>query len=127
MNGDRADWPGIAQVDWLRRPRSHPGETSVEDESGITSLTRDQADAARLLHLRREPWRIENSVHDVRDVTLGEDRCRVRKGAAAPILAGLRNAALAWLPKLELASIAEAIRHCAFRPVRAIRLRFSSG
>ena len=127
MNGYLADWPGLEQVYWLRRERTYRGETSVEDEYGITSLTRGQADAARLLHLRREHWRIENGLHYVRDVTLGEDGCRVRKGAAAAILAGLRNAALALLPKLELASIAEATRHCAFRPIRGIRLLFSDG
>jgi len=31
---------------------------------------------------------------------------------------------LALLPKLGLASIAEATRHCVFRPARAIRLLF---
>jgi hypothetical protein len=127
INGYLSDWPGIGQVYWLRRERTHRGQTSVEDEYGITSLSRDQADAARLLNLRREHWRIENGLHYVRDVTLGEDDCRVRKGPAASVLAGLRNAALALLPKLELASIAEAIRHCAFRPTRAIRLLLSPG
>lgn len=127
LNGYLADWPGVAQVYWLRRERTHRGRTSVEDEYGITSLDRGRADAARLLHLRRQHWRIENGLHYVRDVTLGEDGCRVRKGSAAPILAGLRNAALALLPKLGLASIAEATRHCAFRPARAIRLLFGKG
>lgn len=126
MNGYLADWPGLAQVYWLRRERTYRGVTSVEDEYGITSLGREKADAARLLRLRREHWRIENGLHYIRDVTMGEDGCRVRKGSAAPILAGLRNAALALLPKLKRASIAEAIRHCAFRPTRAIRLLYSN-
>jgi len=124
LKGYPADWPGVAQVDWLRRERTHRGQISVEDEYGITSLDRGRADAARLLHLRRAHWRIENGLHYVRDGTLGEDGCRVRKGSAAPILAGLRNATLAMLPKLKLASIAAATRHCAFRPARANRLLF---
>lgn len=70
MNDYLADWPGIAQVYWLRRERTYRGQTSVEDEYGITSLDRDRADAAGLLHFRRTHWRIENGLHYVRDVTL---------------------------------------------------------
>jgi len=124
LNGYLADWPGVAQVYWLRRERTHRGRTIVEDEYGITGLDRGRADAARLLHLRRAHWRIENGLHYVRDVTLGEDGCRIRKGSAALILAGLRNATLAMLSKLKLASIAAATRHCAFRPARASCLLF---
>jgi Transposase DDE domain len=127
LNDYRADWPGVQQVYWLRRERTEDGRTSVEDEYGITSLPRDRADATRLLGLRRGHWGIENRLHYVRDVTLGEDACRVRRGAGAGVLAGLRNAAIALLAGLGLASIAEATRHCLFRPRRAIRLLFSSG
>ena len=88
------------------------------------SAPRERASAAELLRLRRGHWGIENGLHYRRDVTLGEDACRVRKGGAAAILAGLRNTALALLPRLKLGSIAEATRHCAFRPARAIRLLF---
>jgi hypothetical protein len=122
LNGYLADWPGVQQVYWLRRERTEGGRTTVEDEYGITSLPRDRADAVRLLGLRRGHWQIENGLHYIRDVTLGEDACRVRKGAAASVLAGLRNAALVLLDSLGLASIAEATRHCLLRPRRAIRL-----
>jgi len=57
-------------------------------------------------------------------VTLGEDDCRVRKGQSACVLAGLRNAARALLDRLELPSLAEAIRACVLRPERAFRLLF---
>ena len=73
----------------------------------------------------RGHWGIENGLHYVRDVTLGEDRCRVRKGSAGAVLAGLRNAALVLLERLEASSIAEAIRACILRPKRALRLLFS--
>ena len=51
--------------------------------------------------------------------------CRVRKGSAGAVLAGLRNAALVLLERLEASSIAEAIRACILRPKRALRLLFS--
>ena len=49
------------------------GKTTVEVVHGITSLSRERADAARLLGLTRGHWGIENGSHYRRDVTLGED------------------------------------------------------
>jgi hypothetical protein len=122
---DYLDWPGVAQGFWLRRERTVAGKATVEDLYGISSLPRAQADAGRLLELLRGHWQIENGLHYVRDVTLGEDACRVRSGSAARVLAGLRNAALALLDRLNLASVAEAVRACVLRPKRAVRLLFS--
>jgi predicted transposase YbfD/YdcC len=119
---DYLDWPGVGQVFWLRRERAQGGKTTVEDVYGVTSLTREAADAGHLLELLRGHWGIENGLHYVRDVTLAEDGCRVRKGAAPTTLAGLRSAALVLVRQLNLASIAEASRACAFRPKLAIRL-----
>ncbi len=107
---------------WLRRERTQDGTTTVEDVYGITSLTRAEADAGQLLEVLRGHWGIENGLHYVRDVTLAEDACRVRTGSAPTVVAGLRNAALVLVRRLGLASIAEAIRACAFRPKIAIRL-----
>jgi hypothetical protein len=119
---DYLDWPAIGQVFWLRRERTVNGVTSVEDLYGISSLSRECADAGRFLELLREHWGIENGLHYVRDVTLGEDASRVRKGSSGSVLAGLRNAALVLLGRLGLPSIAEAIRACVLRPRRALRL-----
>ena len=119
---DYLDWPSVGQVFWLERACTKQGRTTREEVQGITSLTREQADAGQLLAILRGHWGIENGLHYVRDVTLGEDASRVRKGSAPTILAGLRNAALVLLQRLELGSVAEAIRACVFRPKRAIRL-----
>lgn len=122
---DYLDWPGVGQVYWLRRERTVAGVTTVEDVYGISSLSRERAEAGRFLALLRGHWGIENGLHYVRDVTLGEDGCRVRQGSAGTLLAGLRNAALVLLDRLRLASVAEAIRACVLRPKRALRLLFS--
>jgi predicted transposase YbfD/YdcC len=119
---DYLDGPQVGQVFWLRRERTQNGKTTVEDVYGITSLTREEADAGQLLDILRGHWGIENGLHYVRDVTLAEDASRVRKGSAPTLVAGLRNAALVLLRRLELASVAEASRACAFRPNIAIRL-----
>jgi hypothetical protein len=84
-------WKGLKQGFELRRERTEKGKTTVEVVYGITSLSRERADAQRLLGLTRGHWGIENGSHYRRDVTLGEDQSRVRKGSAPQILAGLRN------------------------------------
>lgn len=116
------DWPRVGQAFWLQRERTLGGQTTLENVYGITSLTREKANMRRFLSLLRGHWGIENGLHYVRDVTLGEDACRVRKGSAPTILAGLRNAALVLLRRLELANFAQAIRACVFRPKIALRL-----
>ena len=84
-------WPGLAQGFELVRERTEKGKTAVEVVYGITSLTPEEADAGRLLALVRTHWRMENCLHWVRDVTLGEDGCRVRTGSAPQVLAAIRN------------------------------------
>jgi predicted transposase YbfD/YdcC len=84
-------WPGLQQGFEVTRERTEKGKTTVEVVYGITSLRPEEADADRLLGLVREHWRIENCLHWVRDMTLGEDACRVRSGSAPQVLAALRN------------------------------------
>jgi predicted transposase YbfD/YdcC len=87
-------WPGLAQVCRITRHRVVRGQQSVETVYAITSLTAEQADAARLLALSRDHWSIENRLHYVRDVTCREDQCRTRARAAPQVLAALRNTVL---------------------------------
>lgn len=106
----------------MERSRTAGGVTTVEVAYGITSLPRGRADAARLLDLVRTHWAVENQLHYVRDVTLGEDACRVRRGAAAEALAGLRNVVVCLLTGLGVASRAAAVRRLAARPNEAVAL-----
>ena len=117
------DWPEAAQVFELERVRVLAGgKTEAEVVYGITSLGRDEADAKRLLGLNRGHWGIENGLHYVRDETLGEDRCRCRKGSSAQALAALRNVAVHLLDGVEAPSKAAATRRFAARPQEAIDL-----
>lgn len=115
-------WPDVGQVFRVERRRTVRGETSVEVAYGLTSLRPDQADAARLLELVRGHWGIENSLHHVRDVTLGEDACRVRSGRAPQLLASLRNLVLHLIASLDAASNAAALRRLAAKPRQALDL-----
>lgn len=98
------------------------GKESTETVCGVTSLGRERASAERLLAIARGQWTIENRLHWVRDESLGEDRCRVRTGEAAEILAGIRNAALWLMRAAGLTNIAAALRRHAAKPLEALGL-----
>lgn len=94
----------------------------MEVVHGITSLSPTQADARRLLALTRDHWAIENGLHYVRDVTLGEDGCRVRKGSAPQVLAAVRNAVIHLLRDVAAPTKAAALRRLNARPSEALAL-----
>jgi DDE family transposase len=119
---DYLDWPEVGQVFRLTRERTVGQQTTVETACGITSLTREEADAGRLAQLTRGHWGIENGLHWVRDVTLGEDACRVRTGSAPQLLAALRNAILHLLPRAVYPNTAAALRRFAAYPREAVAL-----
>ncbi len=116
------DWPGVQQVFCVERERTWGGQTTCEVAYGLTSLPRRRANAERLLELNRGHWRIENQLHYVRDVTFGEDACRVRSGAAPQVLASLRNAIIGLLNAHGYPNKAAALRFFAARPLRACHL-----
>ena len=98
------------------------GETTVEVVYGITSLARDEADAARLLDLTRSHWGIENGLPHTRVETFRADRCRVRRGNAPRVLASLRNVAVSLLRGTNPPSVAAATRAMTARPHLALDL-----
>jgi predicted transposase YbfD/YdcC len=103
------DWPGLSQVGTVERVVHTRRQRTVETRSFVTSLD-PTVDAGRLLTLVRGHWGIENRLHWVRDVTLGEDASRVRSGQAPQILAVLRNAVLGLLRRHGAANVAAALR-----------------
>jgi predicted transposase YbfD/YdcC len=116
------DWPDMAQAFKLVRRRTLRDQTTTETSYGITSLPREKANADVLLRLTREHWGIENRAFHVRDVTLGEDDCRVRTGSAPIILATLRNIVLNLLRWKGTLNRAAALRRHAAKPQEALAL-----
>lgn len=118
------DFPYAAQVFVIQRETTDlvTGEFRTETVYGITSLRPQQANPARLLALNRQHWGIENGVHYVRDMSFDEDRCRIRQGAGAQVMATLRNLAISLLRLAGAASIAAALRFCSRSPLRPLRL-----
>lgn len=118
------DWPALQQVlrRHARRVRLATGEVTDEVTYALTSLPRQCADVRTLAQIWRGHWTIENRLHYVRDVTLGEDACRIRLGAAPQALAALRNALLSLLRAHGWHRIPDALRHYAAAVPRALRL-----
>jgi len=120
------DFPGVKQTFQLTRTRTTTEratgakKTTYEIVFGITSLSREQANASQLLQWVRDHWGIENRVFYVRDQTLGEDACRVRKRAAPIVLSTLRNLTLAVLQRLGVSNRAAQLPRFCADPVKAL-------
>lgn len=84
-------FPGARLIARLRRRVRRRGQSSTETVYLISSLTLDQLDARGLLQLKRGYWIIESKLHQALDVTLDEDRSRVRHPQAALVLGLFRR------------------------------------
>lgn len=82
----------------IRRKRTiaKHGKSSDETVYIVTSLSPDKATPERLLALVRNHWGIE-SLHWIRDMIFDEDRCRIRTGNGARMMATLRNLAVSLM------------------------------
>jgi predicted transposase YbfD/YdcC len=117
---DYLAWPGVAQVLMVERRWWERGKRKEAVRYGITSLPPDDADAARLLALVRGHWQIENGLHYVKDVTLGEDRSLIRKGHGPSIMAILRDTVVSVLHRAGWRTIAERLRFYSGAPHAAL-------
>jgi hypothetical protein len=93
-------------------------QTTTDVAYGITSLTRRQANAERLLQFNRGHWGIENRTHYPRDVTFGEDANRARTRHGPQHLAAARNAAITLCRLYGYVNLAAARREFAWNPSR---------
>lgn len=84
-----------------------------------------EANAALFAKAARGHWGIENRLHWRLDVTLREDACRIRKGAAPAILATIRHLCLGLLDRDPLrGSLAKKRRKAAWNDAYRANLLF---
>lgn len=100
-------WSGVGQVFRLERTTTilKTGEVRRHIIYGISNLSPTMAPPLRLLILIRGHWLIENRLHWRRDVTLGEDACQTRTGAAPALLARLNSAILSLMDRLGVTNV----------------------
>jgi predicted transposase YbfD/YdcC len=111
MLKEYVEWPYCEQVFRLERHfvRTSDGMVFHGVSYGVSSLTREEANADRLLELVRSHWGIENGLHFRRDDTLKEDRCRL-KGQGAQAMAAINNLVLGLLRGTDFETLPDARR-----------------
>lgn len=93
---DYLTFPHVGQAFAIERTIIHrkTGTRTQELVYGITSRTKADADAQRLLEINRGHWAIENSCHYVLDWNYDEDRSRIRTGYGPENVTRLRRFAI---------------------------------
>jgi predicted transposase YbfD/YdcC len=121
---DYLTWPDVQQVlqRTCERTILKTGSVTQAVSYALTSVPVTDASAAELAAWWREHWTIENTVHYVRDVTLGEDAHQMSTGHAPQVLAALRNAVLNVVRAAGWTNIAAAVRHYSYTPSAALQL-----
>ncbi|HMA34428.1 MAG TPA: ISAs1 family transposase [Chloroflexia bacterium] len=116
------DWPHLAQAFMVIRSWEAHGQVHQEIHWGVTSLPATVADMERLLELRRGHWRIENGLHYVKDVTLGEDASLVHRGQGPAVMSLLRDGVVSLLHAAGHQQIAARLRYHSRHPEAALAL-----
>jgi predicted transposase YbfD/YdcC len=117
-----ADWPGLEQVFEIRRCWQSKGVSKEAVRYGVTSLPAQIAVPERLLTLKRGHWTIENGLHFVKDVTMGEDKSTIHADNGPKIMAALRNTALNLLRLSGVSTIAARMRYHSTHPQAALQV-----
>jgi len=115
------DWPDVGQVCKIERVSVRKGTQTRQVRYAITSLGQQVGPDALLRHVRGH-WGIENRLHYVRDVTLGEDASQVRKASAPEVMAALRSAVVGMLRQDGWTNIAAGLRHVGWQTGAALQL-----
>ena len=113
----KEEWKGAKTALKVERQREVKGKISVETVYGITSLDLSRVSLKKIASYWRGHWFIENKLHYVRDVTLGEDKCRVRKGNGSQVLASLRNVVLNLFRINNVTNVAAELRRLQNYPI----------
>jgi predicted transposase YbfD/YdcC len=109
ISGER--WAGLTSLVMVESIRQLGEEESVERRYYLSSLPgATDEDAQRLNRVIRTHWEIENRVHWVLDVAMGEDVNRTRKGESAQNLALIRKLALNLLRQEQSVTVGIAAR-----------------
>ncbi len=117
-----SDWPGLEQVFEIRRCWHSKGVWKEAVRYGVTSLPALNAIPERVLKLKQGHWTIENCLHYVKDVTLGEDKSTIHADNGPKIMAALRNTVVSLLRRAGFSTIAARMRYNSTHPQAALEV-----
>jgi predicted transposase YbfD/YdcC len=115
-----SDWPRLEQVFEIRRCWLSKGVWKEAVRYGVTSLSATLADPERLLPLKQGHWRIENGLHYVKEVTMGEDKSTIHADNGPKIMAALRNTAINLIRRAGFSTLAARMRYHSTHPQAAL-------
>lgn len=115
LSNAQLSWPGVQQALKLERITWRKGREIRSVSYALTSVSRSRASTADLLDWLRGRWGIENTAFWVRDVTFGEDHCRIRRGTSPDAFSRIRNAAMNAIKAWGGQNMAATLREHAFR------------
>jgi hypothetical protein len=118
---EAVSFPGARLIARLTRRVRRQGKKSTETVYLISSLTLAQLDAAGWIKLKRGYWVIESRLHHALDISLDEDRSRVRQPNAALVLGMIRRLVVS----VAQAAIAQVQTHKTRWTVRRYQQRFA--
>ena len=117
-----SNWPYLNQVLQINRKWVEKGINKNETSYAVTSLPEEISDVMKLTTMKRGHWGIENRLHWVKDVVLGEDKSLIHSGSGPYVLAALRNTALNLLRKSGFQNITSRLRFNSSNPQEVLKL-----
>ena len=114
----------MQQVFGIEREVTHlkKGITTVETVYGVTSQSPEKTGPQTILSQNRKHWSVENTQHDVLDLTFDEDRSQIRSLNGPMVMTCLRRSAISLLRMKGITNIAQAFRWLWAKPHVAIRM-----
>ena len=87
-------WKNVKRIIKVTSTTLSHGKCTTEVHRYISSL---EVDAKTFLHIIRSHWKIENSLHYVKDVSFEEDMCRTRTGQIPFMQTMMRSLAINFI------------------------------
>jgi len=112
-------WKSVQRVIKITSTTLSHGKYTTEVHRYISSL---EVDDKAFLHIIRSHWKIENSLHYVKDVSFEEDMCRTRTGQIPFIQTMMRSLAINFINLNKFPNIKHARKLFAWNPHKLFTL-----
>jgi len=114
------NWKSVKRIIKITSTTLSYGKYTTETHYYISSL---KVDAKTFLHIIRSHWKIENSLHYVKDVSFEEDACRTRTGQIPFIQTMMRSLAINFINLNNFSNIKQARKIFAWNYHKLFSLR----
>ena len=114
------NWKSVRRIIKVTATTLSYGKVSTETHRYISSL---EVDAKTFLYIIRSHWKIENSLHYVKDVSFEEDACRTRTGQIPFVQTMMRSLAINFINLNGFSNIKKSRKLFAWSPHRLFSLK----